>query len=160
MLRQPESPAALMLSLIREDQPQLVIDLPQRKLVWKGVECDIPPSLLAYYALLALHKQEADCDRAGCRGCDACYLTAEQILQKQLEMTRLYQRMSTREEVKSGATALDEDYLKQYRAKLNRLIRTAFGDYEARRLQIESTSERPGVRYGIGVERGMIRVVM
>ena len=75
-------------------------------------------------------------------------------------MTRLYQRMSSREPVRSGATALDEDYLKQYRAKLNRLIRIAFGDYEARRLQIESRGPRPGVRYGVAVEREAIRVVL
>lgn len=160
MLRQPESPAALMLSLVREEKPQLVIDLPQQKIIWKAVECDVPPALLAYYTLFALHKQEADCSKNCCLSCDDCYLTAEQILQKQNEMTRLYQRLSGREPVKSGATGLDEDYLQQYRSKLNRLIRSAFGDYEARRIQITATGERPGIRYGIDLERESVRVVM
>ncbi|MDX9708410.1 MAG: CRISPR-associated ring nuclease Csm6 [Trichloromonas sp.] len=160
MLLQPESPAALMLSLVREDQPLLVIDLPQKKIVWKRVECDLPPSLLAFYALLALHKQDAECDSAHCRGCDQCYLPALEILARQPEMTRLYQRLTGREPVKSGATALDEDYVKQYRAKLNRLIRATFGDYEARRLQVGATADRPGARYGIGLERALIRVVL
>lgn len=160
MLRQPESPVALMLSLVREDRPCLIIDLPQKKLVWKGVECDVPPSLLAYYALLALHKQEVDCGRPRCTDCDTCFLNIGQILQKQDEMTRLYQRLTGREPVKSGATGLDEEYVKQYRSKLNRLIRTVYGEYEARRLLIGATADRPGVRYGIGMERESIRVVM
>lgn len=160
MLRQPESPASLLLSLVREDKPRLVIDLPQKKVIWKGVECDVPPSLLAYYALLALHKQEADCARNRCGECDACYLSTEQILKKQGEMTRLYQRLTSREAVASGATGLDEEYVKQYRSKLNRLIRRTFGDYEARLLQVGATAERPGVRYGLGMEKEAIRVVM
>lgn len=160
MLRQPESPAALMLSLVREEKPQLLIDLPQQKLIWKGAELDLPPSLLAYYALLALHKQEADCGKTRCPGCDDCYLTGAGILAKQAEMTRLYQRLTSREPVKSGATALEEDYLKQYRSKINRDIAARFGRYEARLLQIGSIGKRPGVRYGIGVDRALIRVVM
>ena len=48
----------------------------------------------------------------------------------------------------------------QYRAKLNRAICASFGDYEARRLRIDSIGPRPGVRYGIGLEREAIRVVM
>lgn len=160
MLCQPENPASLMLSLVCEGKPQLTIDLPQKRIIWKGVECDVPPSLLAYYALLALHKQEADCARNRCGECDECYLSTEQILQKQEEMTRLYQRLTSREAVASGATGLDEEYVKQYRSKLNRLIRRTFGDYDARLLQVGATSARPGVRYGIGIEKEAIRVVM
>lgn len=160
MLRRPESPAALMLSVVREEEPQLLIDLPQKKIVWKGVECDLRPALLALYALLALHKQEALCERTRCEGCHACSLTAEQILARQDEMTRLYQRLTSREPVKSGATALDEEHVGQYRSKLNRVLRTTYGEYEARRLQIGSVGPRPGVRYGIGLERERIRVVM
>lgn len=160
MLRQPESPAALMLSLVREDRPCLVVDLPQRKMIWKGVERDLPPALLAYYALFALHKIEAKCHGSDCSRCVACCVTVEQILEKQGEMTRLYQRLSGREPVKSGATGLDEDYVQQYRSKLNRLIRIAYGDYDARQLQISAEGERPATRYGIRLARESIRVVM
>lgn len=75
-------------------------------------------------------------------------------------MTRLYQRLTSREPVKSGATALDEEHVGQYRSKLNRAIRSTFGEYEARLLQIGSFGPRPGVRYGIGMARELIRVVM
>lgn len=160
MLRQPESPAALMLSLVREDRPQLLIDLPQRKIVWKGVELDLGASRLALYALMALHKQEAHCQPASCQGCADCYLSVDQVLAKQDTMTRLYQRLTTREPVKSGATALDVDYFQQYRSKINRDIVARFGQYEARRLQIDRIGSRPGVRYGIGLDRALIRVVL
>lgn len=159
MLRRPESPAALMLSLVREDKPQLLIDLPQKKIVWKGVECDLTPSLLALYAVLALHKQEAACAKSPCLNCGDCALSVDQILAKQADITRLYQRLTTREAVKSGATALDEEHVGQYRSKINRLIAGTFGDHEARALRVGSRGARP-VRYAIGVARELIRVVL
>ena len=160
MLQQPESPAALMLSLVREEKPELVIDLREKKLSWKGKECDLKPSLLALYAFLALHKQDAECGKTNCRGCDGCYLTIPNILKRQETITRLYLRMSTREPGKSGICALEEDYLQQYRAKINKAIAAAFGDHEARRLHIESVGQRLDTRYGIPLDRERIRVVM
>ena len=159
MLRRPESPAALMLSLVREERPRLTIDLAQRKICWKDIECDLTPSLLAVYAVLALHKQEVACTKSHCPGCVDCALSVGQILAKQADITRLYQRMTTRDPVKSGATALDEEHVGQYRSKINRLIARTFGDYEARALLIGSLGARP-VRYAIGVERELLRVVM
>jgi CRISPR-associated protein (TIGR02584 family) len=160
VLKGPEEPATLMLSAVREKTHELIVDLKEGKISWKEVECDMPPSLMALYALLALHKQEADCDKTRCQGCADCYLGIDQILSRQPDMTRLYQRRTGREPVKSGATALDAEHIMQYRSKINRAIRATFGEYEARSLVIRSTGDRPGVRYGIGMERGLIRVVL
>jgi len=160
VLRGPEAPATLMLSAVREKTHELVVNLKEGKISWKGVELDLPPSLMALYALLTLHKQEAYCSKTCRRECVDCYLNVDQILARQSDMTRIYQRLTSREPVKSGATALDVEHIVQYRSKINRAIRTTYGEYEARCLQICSVGERPDTRYGIGLERGLIRVVM
>ncbi|MBN1141868.1 MAG: TIGR02584 family CRISPR-associated protein [Deltaproteobacteria bacterium] len=160
MLQQPESPTALMLSLVREEKPELVIDLREKKLTWKGKECDLKPSLLTLYALLALHKRDAECGRNHCRGCDDCYLNIPQILERQDAITRLYLRMCTREPGKSGIFALEESDVQQYRSKINKEIDVCFGEHESRRLRIESLGGRLATRYGIPLDRERIRVVM
>lgn len=160
MLRHPENPATLLLSLVREDQPELTVDLREKKLVWKKTECDLSAAPLALYALLALHKQECGCAHHECRRCEICFLTREQILERQSELTRLYQRLSTREPVTSGITALDPEYFAAYRSKINKAIARCFGDFEARRLSIVSLGERPQTRYGIALDRQCIKVVL
>jgi CRISPR-associated protein Csx14 len=159
MLRQPESPAALMLSLIRETKHELVVDLVQRKIVWKGIELDLSAARLALYTLLAQAKKDGACNRSTCQECESCYLTFEQISGRQEELTRLYQRISTREIGKSGIVNLDSLEFNSYRSKINKEIALCFGEYEARKLQIESFGARPGVRYGLRLNKERILIV-
>lgn len=159
MLRQPESPAALMLSLVREIKHELAIDLVQRKLVWKGVELDMSPSRLALYSLLAIRKKDSDCQRSSCQECESCYLTFDQISERQGELTRLYQRMTTRELGKAGIVNLDTLEFNSYRSKINKEITFGFGEYEGRKLQIESCGPRLGLRFGIRLDKKRIRIV-
>ena len=159
MLRHPESPAALMLSLIREKKHELVIDLNRRTLTWKGVEIDVSAARLAIYALLAQAKKDGDCNRSSCHECEVCFLTFEQISERQGELTRLYQRMTTRELGKGGIVDLDNFEFNSYRSKINKEIVLGFGEYEARKLQIESVGVRPGVRYGINLDKNCILIV-
>ena len=80
MLREPKDPAGLLLSLVREEIPLLVIDLPQRKVVYKKREADMTPSRLALYAFFAMRKRDCAKDSASCRGCTDCYAEMEEIL--------------------------------------------------------------------------------
>lgn len=160
LLRQPENPATLMLSLVREDKPELTVDLREKNLVWKKTECDLSAAPLALYALLALHKQQSGCTHADCQNCRDCFLTPEQILERQDELTRLYRRLTTREPVASGITGLDTEYFQSYRSKINRAILLCFGDHEGRQLSIERVGERPNSRYGILLDRRRIKVVL
>jgi len=159
MLNQPESPASLMLSLVREDQYELTIDLIQRKIIWKGVELDVSAARLALYTLFAVTKKQFECNRSSCQECDQCYLTYEKISEKQDELTELYLQMTTREVANKGIANLDNYEFSTYRSKLNKEITLCFGDYEARKLEIESLGKRPGVRYGIRLEKARIRIV-
>lgn len=159
MLKRPESPSSLMLSLIREDKHELTIDLSERKIVWKGKELDVSAARLALYALLAYRKKEFDCNRSSCQECDECYLTFEQISEQQDKLTRLYAQMTTREIGDKGIVNLDNYEFNSYRSKLNKEIALCFGKYEAQKLKIESIGQRPGVRYGIRLEKARIRII-
>lgn len=159
MLQHPESPASLMLSLIREVRHELTIDMLERKIVWKGVELDVSAARLAVYALLALNKKEFDCNRSSCQECERCYLTFEQISEKQDLLTKLYLKMTTREVRKNGIANLDNLEFSSYRSKLNKEIVHCFGEYEARKLQVDSVGQRPVTRYGIRLEKDRIKIV-
>ena len=159
MLTQPESPASLMLSLVREDQHELAIDLVQRKIIWKGIELDVSAARLALYAFLVYSKKEFSCNRSSCQECDQCYLTFDEISEKQDILTKYYLQMTTREVNNTGIANLDNYEFSTYRSKLNKEISQCFGEYEARKLQIESIGPRPGVRYGIRLEKARIRIV-
>lgn len=158
MLAEPHSPAALMLSLVREQKHELAINLAERTLAWKGVEVDMSAANLAVYAFLAQVKKDGECSRASCQECASCYLTVRQIGERQQELTKLYRGMTTRELPKNGVTSLDEAEFNSYRSKINKQIRQAFGEYEARYLQIESSGTRPGMLYGIRLDKQRIRI--
>ncbi len=159
MLKQPETPSSLLLSLVREEKHELVIDLAQRKLIWKGVELDMMPARLAFFAFFAKTKKDADCGEDNCRSCSQCYLTAIETIDLQNEVTTLYRKISRRDLQDGGITALDNEYFNSYKSKINKDIENCFGEYEARTLQIFSAGTRPGVRYGIPLVRERIRII-
>ncbi|TLM65384.1 MAG: TIGR02584 family CRISPR-associated protein [Deltaproteobacteria bacterium] len=163
MLKQPETPASLMLSLVRETKHELTVDLTQRKLVWKGVELDLSAAQMALYALLAKAKKEADCSRRSCQECESCYLTVKEMAARQKELNGIYSRMTKRELVGRGGLfkicSLD---FNPYRTKINKEINYCFGDYEGRKLQIESHGQRTHnsqLRYGIRLDRARIKII-
>ncbi len=162
-LQGPEEPAALMLSLVREKRPELTIDLPGRKLVWKGVELDMMPARLAIYTFFAAHKKEGFCSRKSCRGCDDCYLSLVDLLDRQEEISALYRKTGIGRESSemsdSGVYSLSAENFNSYKAKIRRDLERGFGSYELKHLEITSQGRRPGVRYGIPLDRERIRVV-
>lgn len=163
-LRQPETPADLMLSLVREKRPELIIDLTARKVVWKGVECDMMPARLALYAFFALRKKEQVCESGACHGCDQCFLSTPELLDQAERVADLYRRIAAgREFVEmsdTGVMSLSAENFNSYKAKIRKELERAFGGQAADELEIASRGRRPGVRYGIALDRERIRVVL
>jgi CRISPR-associated protein Csx14 len=164
MLRTPEEPAALLLSLIREQRPTLIVDIPARKLAWKGVELDMPPALLALYGFFALRKKEAACVRDNCRDCAECYVSFQDLSSVQGRISELYDRIAAggpaSDRSETGIAALDSQNFQSYKSKIAGEIKRAFGVYESPKIEIASEGARPNVRYGIPLSRERIRVIL
>jgi CRISPR-associated protein Csx14 len=164
-LKQPESPASLMLSLVREKRSELILDLKNRKITWKGRELDMMPARMAIYVFFAFLKKEAECHDRACSGCENCALPINSVLDMDSNIAGLYRKhlapyrdhdgMSD-----SGIQGLTVENFNSYRNKINRDLDNAFGPSEARQLKISSHGRRPGVRYGIPLESERIRIVI
>ncbi len=163
-LKQTESPSSLMLSLVREKQGELIVNLKKRKIVWKGKELDMMPARMAIYAMFAFHKKGADCDRPNCGGCDACSLPLTAILDRNCNIAEIYQKhlapyrdhdgMSN-----SGIQGLTAENFNSYRNKLNRDIEKAFGPASAKLLAVSASGTRP-VKYGIRLNMNRISIIL
>jgi len=164
-LKQTETPASLMLSLVREKRSELLLDLKNRKVIWKGMELDMMPARMAIYVFFAFLKKEAECHGSECHGCDSCTMPINAVLDNDSNIAELYRKhlapyrdhdgMSD-----SGIQGLTAENFNSYRNKINRDMENAFGPTEARHLQISSHGKRPGVRYGIALESERIRIVI
>ncbi len=164
MLKKPEPPSALLLSLVREREPELVVDCRNRKLIYRGLEMDMMPARLALYAFFALQKKRSDCATPDCKGCDACLLTLVEILDRLDEIAKLYATVGgTRLQGRmsdSGIMALSAENFNSYKSKIRTDLEKAFGPYELPRLEIASQGQRPDTRYGITMKKDRIKVVM
>jgi CRISPR-associated protein Csx14 len=163
MLQTPREPASLLMSLVREQEPRLVIDLAEGTISWRGVEADMPPARLALYAFFALRKKEADCSVEQCRDCRDCALGYDDLGSASLQrIARLHERVADRqleEETRGIRQGLDREALTQYRSKINRDLRQAFGPQEAERLALQSLGRRNETKYFLALDRSLIRVV-
>lgn len=163
-LKHPESPAGLMLSLVREKRPELLVDLPGKKLIWKGVECDLMPARLALYAFFALLKKDAGCLNATCNGCEACFVPVSRIFEQESTIAHLYRRIEPGKDhdamSDTGITAISAENFNAYKSKLRRDLERAFGPLEADRLEIAAQGKRPNTRYGLLLSREQIRIVL
>ncbi len=164
MLKEPEEPASLLLSVVRDKRPELVIDLPARKVIWKGVEMDVMPARLALYAFFALRKKDGACERRNCRGCEVCFFSNVEVQDRQEEIAALYRKIPGSREItdmkREGIAGLSAENFNMYRSKLNRDLKTSFGAHDLHILEIASRGCKPGVRYGLALDRERIRVVI
>lgn len=162
LLEQPRDPATLLGGLVREEPALLLINLSDRKLIWKGREADMRPAHLALYALLAELRKSAVCTD-GCPGCELCWLTQGALLSRQEELSRFYRQIDPRktpEEMSdSGIFNLTPENFQSYRSKLNRGIEKAFGIIDFPLLQIGTQGNRPNTRYGIALQGDQIRLI-
>ncbi len=164
MLKEPKDPAGLLLSLIREEIPLLVIDLPQRKVVFKKREADMSPSRLALYAFFAMGKRDCTKDRATCRGCTDCYLEMEEILACQSQIADLYRRIDfSRDHAAmsdSGILGLTKANFNSTKSKIREILQQGFGLYTLSEIAIEGVGTKPDTRYGLRIDRDRIRVIV
>lgn len=164
MLTAPASPAALSRSLITDPAGELVVDLPGKRVTWLGREMDLMPARLALYAFFARLKQEADCQADRCGRCDRCFLALPEILARQADISALHARLQGGKSggalSDTGIQALNQENFNSYRTKLNRDLQECFGQPAAAELGIVSRGRRPGVRYGLPLERTRIRIIL
>jgi CRISPR-associated protein Csx14 len=164
MLKEPKDPAGLLLSLIREQIPLLVIDLPQRKVIFKKREADMSPSRLALYAFFAMRKRDCTKDAATCRGCMDCYLEMEAILACQSQIADLYRRIDfSRDHAAmsdSGILGLTKANFNSTKSKIREILQQGFGLYTLPEIAIEGVGTKPDTRYGLKIDRTRIRVIM
>lgn len=163
-LKGPESPATLMLSLVREKKHELVIDLKERTLSWKGVQCDMMPAHLALYTFFAMLKKADACVNKECRSCFNCFLNSVEILDRQEQIADIYRRICggkcIEEMSNSGVVALTAENFNSYRSKIARVLEKTFGTHEMRNICIDSRGSKPGVRYGLALGRERLRIIL
>lgn len=163
-LDQPRDPATLMQSLIREDRARLVVNLPEGKIRYRGMEMDMIASRLALYAFFALAKKYCPAPDRQCRSCDRCFLDFGEIGKRQPEITRLYKQLrGTRplEEMSpSGIRGLDKENFNSSKSRIKEDLLNAFGPMALEKLEIASVGKRNEKRYGIWLDRDAIEVVV
>jgi len=164
MLKGPESPQALMLSLVRDPLPVLIVNLKEQKLIWKGKELDLRASWIALYAFFAMTKKEASCDKKNCHSCEECYKTYLEIDSESARIADYYSLTGLgrdKDEMSnSGIKQINAENLRVYRTKINKALEHSFGAHEIANLEISAHGKKPNTGYGILLDRERIRVVM
>jgi CRISPR-associated protein Csx14 len=166
LLKMPQDPPTLMLSLIKEEAPLLTVDLSTRKLIYKGREVDMPPTRLALYAFFAGIKKDCLFPDRDCRHCTNCYLSAVAIEEHNDQIAEWYKRIAAfrdfqamREASDGGILNLDYENFKSYRSHIRKDLEQRFGLAATQLLEIAARGKRPDTRYGIPIERERIRLV-
>lgn len=162
VLKGPESPASLMLSVVREDEGDLVVDLVGKKIVWKGVECDMPARLLALFTFFSQWKKSSSCDLHDCRDCKDCYMTYQDLRGKQEELTNVYKQIDPRKPLDemsdTGISALSASNFNSYKRNISKSFESTFGPYETQKIEIESFGTKGNMRYGIPLSKARIKI--
>ncbi len=163
-LKQPETPSALMLSLMREKRPELTIDLSGKRLIWKGVEADLMPARLALYSFFAMLKKDSKCDKKSCKNCTDCFVNLAEIYQREEMLAELYSRIEPDKDhdamSDTGIKAISAENFNAYKSKLRRDLERAFGPLEADQLEIKATGKRPNTCYGLMLDKDQIKIVI
>lgn len=164
MLMQPMDPAEIMLSLIREDEYVLDVDLVDCKLKYKGVELDMTPAHLALLAFFAVRKKECTREAAVCDRCDECFLNVTDVFENQDRITDLYKRLCggrvLSEMSDTGIINLNADNFRSMKSKIRKDIETCFGIYAADEAAVSSSGRRPNTRYGLKIDKNKLRIIM
>lgn len=164
VLDQPQDPATLMLSLIRETPQRLVINLNEGRIQYMGMETDMMPARLALYAFFALQKKTCPASQPSCRDCDQCHLNIQAVMDRQPEITALYRlRCGSRplaEMSDSGILGLNKENFNSYKTRIKQDLQRAFGPPALYKLEIASFGQRPHMRFGLRLDKSDIEVVM
>jgi hypothetical protein len=151
------------MSLVREDQVRLVINLVQKKVIYRGIELDMMPSRLALYAFLAILKKECVLSVPSCNRCTECFLNMEGIFKNQKKILDLYSKLAGNRPLEemsdTGIVNLNADNFTMYKSKIHKDFQNRFGLYDLKNLEIASTGKRPNTRFGIGMDKGTLEIV-
>lgn len=163
LLKEPTDPATLMLSLIKEEEYRLIVNLLTGKIIYKTLEMDLMPARLGLYAFFALQKKNCLKEVETCGSCTECFLDIQSVYEKQDEITELYRKISGTRQLDemsdTGITHLSADNFNMYKGKIKSDLLGRFGLYALKDLEISSAGTRPNTRYGIGVDRSRIEIV-
>jgi CRISPR-associated protein Csx14 len=167
LLRAPADPESLMLTLVRDDQYGLTVDLAAGKAIYKNQELSLMPARMALFAFFAIRKKNCPHEPAAsrrCRACTDCYLDFYEISDRQQEITALYRRIARNRDLNvmsdTGITGLTAENFNSYKGKLRRDLADAFGLYAAGQLAVEGRGKKPDRRYGIRMDRARIRLIL
>lgn len=162
MLKNPESPASLMMSIVRDAKESLEINSLSGKLTWKGREVDLPPRLLALYLFFARHKKDNCLVEGVCIGCGECYLSISDILEQQAEITEIYEEIAQSKEIEAmsntGITSLSKENFNSYKSAIKNSFEKTFGTYEAKNIAIDFILVDKRKRYGLKLQREFISI--
>lgn len=163
-LKEPKDPGTLMLSLIKEEEPSLTVNLISGKITFKTVELDMMPSHMALYAFFAMQKKQCPEETENCSNCMDCFMDIVTILDNQEQISTLYKKLcGTRpieEMSNSGIIGLNAENYRSLRSKINKSISGAFGPYAAKELEIAAVGSRPDTRYGILMDKARLEIVI
>ncbi len=163
MLRGPESPQTLMLSVVKEEQERLVIDLSQSKVTWMGREVDLPPRLIALYSFFANHKVDNGCDAEQCT-CDDCFLKFHDVSDGQELLTSLYKQTNSATQsgrlTKAGITDLKDDNFTSYKSSINAILSKNFGLKFSRKIMLTESAKKEGYKaFGMKLQKDKIKII-
>jgi CRISPR-associated protein (TIGR02584 family) len=163
LLQEPTDPATLMLSLIKEDEHRLIVNLLTGRLIYKTLELDLMPARLALYAFFALQKKDCQKVTETCGNCTDCFLDIQSIYEKQDEITGLYKKIAGSrpldEMSDTGIISLNAENFNMYKGKIRSDLLGKYGPYALKDLEISSVGTRPNTRYGIRMDKGSIEIV-
>lgn len=163
-LREPLDPPSLMQALVREQPYWLTVDLLSAKLSYKNLEMELYPAQFALYAFFAQQKKTCTQLAKACRGCTDCYLERDEVLQHHAEIAAIYRKVAAgsrpfEEMSDSGILGLSKENFNSYRSKISDALRTGFGLYALKEIEIQSVGKKPGKRYGIPIDREKVRII-
>ncbi|MBW1730587.1 MAG: TIGR02584 family CRISPR-associated protein [Deltaproteobacteria bacterium] len=164
LLDAPKDPGTLMLSLIKEEERRLTINLVYGKIIYKTLELDFMPARMALYTFFA--RQKKNCPKGDvqtCGNCRDCFLGVGQVLNSQDEITEIYRKLSRTRPIDemsdTGITQLNAENFMSYKGKIKRDILQRFGPYALKELEIASHGSRPNTRYGILMDKERIEIL-
>ncbi len=162
-LDSPKDPGTLLLSLIKEEEARLTVNLLELKVIYKQLEVDLMPARLALYVFFVLKKKNCTKDVKCCGKCRECFMDIQDILDNQEAIADIYGRLGRRYYLgtgrESGIMRLDKENFNSYRSKLNADLRKVFGIYAVKDIGISSIGKRPNTRYGIKLDKSRIEVI-
>jgi len=162
-LTQPKDPGTLMLSLIKEKETKLIVNMIDSKIIYKDLETDMMPTRMALYAFFILRKKNCSKDTKHCGICHDCFLDLQGIFNEQETISELYKKISKNYEIRNisdtGILNLDTANFNSYKSRINSDIRRVFGALALKEIGISSIGKRPNTRYGILLDKSKIEIV-